>query len=265
MVAATGLPEAETKGGRRKPKFERQGFRAVQAGLGLHFVAMFVLWLGMWAGLTAAVLGLLGLVLPGTLPLAGLSLMASAVLVLVAGLMEWPSELVCLAVPDSRARHMLVGALAVRLIGFASVAWIVLGPMPIAGAALLFLATYGPWCLWMAFLHRLAVRMEDENLADEVWALVPASFLVQLVAALIVCGVALFVVVLIALENNFARLAVIVIAGSTAAGVLRAVAMSGSVDSLLMAILYPTGIPFMVSYMNLVGSLRSIVQRELRR
>jgi hypothetical protein len=274
-LPAEAAPDATLPSQSASPEEERKAAKAarrrawgwVHRGLGFHYAAVAVLILGvavLWASAFCWGVGVL-------VPTRNATVVASLVglsgfgAVLLAVLIDLPCLVLCGLAPDGKAR-LLVGLSLLPRLGLAlDWLWLLLAQRP---ASLPFWAKAMPWvvllvclgasaALWLAFLRRLAVLVKREEIADHALDLV-GMFVRTLVAQVSLPLVFLTVVLLL----KFAVCFGVLLAASFVTALVRIVLVMESFDDIGQALLYPTGIPFLVSYLHHLGSLRHVLLRK---
>jgi hypothetical protein len=168
-------------------------------------------------------------------------------------------------VPDATARAFLLASLVVRLFLLpVGVVLVLVGEAGVAGLCTSVLAITG-WVLWVVFLRGLAVYLKQPNVGEEavritfaaVWTVVG-----WIVALVFLVGFLALIALLRRSGGGFLSCFFLVGLVSAVAGTLRAVVLSGRADSLLTVLLYPTGIPLVMRYLDLISTLRMIILRR---
>jgi hypothetical protein len=254
-------------GAGRQRAASRTGWKLLHLGLGLYLAGLVTLLVGMTSAWIALGLGILSMF---DIVLALLAVAAIPVLLIVAsgcfGLSAaiiLPSQLMCVGVDDDGARLLLGASLGLQPVAGGMALWLAFGSHPAAAASGMAVAGYGAWILWLLFLRRLAERLNQPVAAEEAWGVIPQSFLVQMASAGLMVGLAIFFVVLFSTDSLAMRLVFFCFSAAFFAGVLGALSRSPLVDSPLEVLLYPTGIPLLIRYVNLVSTLRRAVEEEL--
>src|SRR5207302_304141 len=102
---------------------------------------------------------------------------------LAAGILEVPSSILCLWVPDASSRRLLIGALLLRPLSLLASCWFILSTAHrqlALGTALLFLVA--GWVLWMCFLRQLALCVKEVAMGDEAVRLLGSGFVTLVLA-----------------------------------------------------------------------------------
>jgi hypothetical protein len=126
-----------------------------------------------------------------------------------------------------------------------------------------FLAVVG-WLLWVGFLCCLSDCLDYPDLAKEAvcvtlnafklvicWVIITSLLLVFLLFTLLLAQVG-------GLYACFSPLAFCALV----AGIIRYLLASGKFDTVLSLVLYPTGIPVIQRYLDLIGTTRMIIRRR---
>jgi hypothetical protein len=122
------------------------------------------------------------------------------------------------------------------------------------------------WVLWVLFLRGLSLCLEQPDLGQEAVSITISA--VKLVVGWFVAIVCLtfLLAVIIALARvrggGCFVLFIIFALVSGVAGVLRYLILSGRFESPITMVLYPTGIPLIMRYLDLIGTLRMIILRR---
>ena len=147
--------------------------------------------------------------------------------------------------------------------------------MPV-GLALLFFVSYSVavlgstvlaiigWALWVGFLRSLALCLKQPILAQESVAVTFSALklgLTWMVAMGMLIGIIFLLTLRVRLGGCFAGFFVLT-AVSGVTGLIRFLVLSDRVESITSLVLYPTGIPLIMRYMDLIGTLRMIILRR---
>jgi hypothetical protein len=260
---------------RRRRRGRRLELGQVNLGLAIHYGGMLAFLLGQIAGWLAVVL-FMGAVFSlgarpepdapgvGALLLSATLFLTSWGLTSCSSLADVVSAAFCLRVPDTAARGFLAGALVARLLALPAGLVLVLLGWP--GPAMLstsLLAIIG-WALWVAFLRALALCLRQPELGAEAVAITLSAFKLVLgwVVALICLALLLAFLVALARVGGCAVFIVIFSVGVGVAGIMRALILSGKFETITTLVLYPTGIPLIMRYLDLIGTLRTIILRR---
>lgn len=109
------------------------------------------------------------------------------------------------------------------------------------------------WVCWMLYLQSLAWAAKDEHLAEECTATCLAG--VWTVVSIIFLGI---VFILVLPYGGWFSIPAII----TAAFLAR-LAQSGDFSASLVILMYPVGVPFMMRYLSLIGTIRMVLRRRL--
>lgn len=269
--ADEAMADDEREAARAEKRNRRQAFARTNQGLGLHYF-------GMAIALLACVIGWIALLLlvgagvdPWISRIAVYSvpflLVACVILVVLAGLAECVSSVLCLWVPDSLGRGLLLGALGVRLLTLGGGIGLLIAERAQGAAAVSLLGLLLAWILWMFFLRQIAVLCKDRQLGNHVLSVLGKGVLtaiVVLATALIIVG---FLKWFFGLETLQHRL-MLLLAGTLLVGAVAGIffflgnVANLNVGSFWSVLIYPTGIPFVFEYLDLIGSLRAVVLRR---
>lgn len=252
---------------RRNQETRRAGLDKVNRGLGFHYAGMVVFLLAQWAvwiaiGLVVVVARapaldemLLGVV--ETLLLAG------GVLTLAAAVIDVPCPFLCLFVPDGQGRGLLAASLLMRPLVVLGGYFLWQGDQSrTVVLVLMFFATALAWVLWMFFVRRLCRITKDREMRRETIRVLISGFLTIVMIALTLVGLAFFVALLLSTQSVMGRAILLGFVLALLCALITALSKSPAVDSVLMAVLYPTGIPFFLRYLSLVASLRMELLRR---
>jgi hypothetical protein len=146
--------------------------------------------------------------------------------------------------------------LGMMLIAVANSPWL-------AVVATSFLAVVA-WLFWIAFFCGLADYIEHPKLAEEAIRVTWSAFWLVVIWVLTACMLEAFLIFLLLLMSvggtcscfgpfSFAALI---------AGIIKYLLASGTFDTIGQLLLYPTGIPVVMRYMDLIGSTRMIILRR---
>jgi hypothetical protein len=263
---------------RRKSRSRREALGWVNVGLAIHYGGMGAFLLGLIAGWLALItlmiaLSRLSVLRPDETPSGSIigTLLASGVLFLVSNCLTACSSLAdvvssafCLSVPDASARGFLIGALCTRLVAL-PVGVVLLFFVPYGWAMLtsLVLALIG-WGLWVIFLRNLALYLKQPVLAQEAVDVTLSAIKFGLAWAVMMATLIGFLFLLVNMKRVggcfFGFFVASFVAGAT--GLLRYLVMTDRFGSLTNLLLYPTGIPLIMRYMDLIGTLRMIILRR---
>jgi hypothetical protein len=270
--------EDSLENNRRKSRSRRQGLAGVNVGLAIHYGAMATFLLGLIAGWVALLLLVIAVVslgrtrpdqtpsasALGTLAVSGILFLVSFALIGCASIADVVSSAFCLRVPDGKARGLLIAALCVRLLAVpVGLALLFFAPPGLVVLCVMVLALIG-WALWVGFLHTLAQSLKQPVLAQES---VDVSFSALKLGATWVVGMGMLIGAIVMLASMkrvggcFAGFFIFTFVSLTA-GIIRYLVVSGRFDSLLTLVLYPTGIPVIMRYLDLISSLRMIILRR---
>ncbi len=249
----------------------------MNVGLAIHYGGMGAFLLALIAGWLAVIL-LVGAFVSlkaqprlepsvkilGTLAASAFLFLSSNALAAIGTLTDIVSSFFCLRVPDGTARGFLIGALCTRLLA-----------LPV-GVALMFFVPYGfavlssivlaiiAWCLWIGFLRTLALSLKQPILAREAIDVTLSAVKLGVswvVGTGTVIGVIFLMVTMRRLGGCFMGF-LILSSISVVAGLARFLILSDRFSSMTNLFLYPTGIPLIMRYMDLIGTLRMIILRR---
>jgi hypothetical protein len=263
---------------RRKSRSRRQGLGWVNIGLAIHYGGMGAFLLAIIAGWLAVITMMIAIskisaLRPNEEPSASIlgTLLASGVLFLISNCLTACSSLAdivssafCLNVPDSTARGFLIGALCTRVLA-----------LP-AGVVLLFFVAYGwamlsstvlalvGWVLWVIFLRNLALYLKEPVLAQEGIDVTFSALKFGISWAVMMATLIGFLFLMVNMRRIggcfFGFFVMTFVAAVT--GLIRYLVLTDRFGSLAGLVLYPTGIPLVMRYMDLIGTLRMIILRR---
>jgi hypothetical protein len=266
LPAASTLASPTTSQGmlqRSVPVRRSSGLGLFVLGLGFHYAGMVVLLLSMsasWMGVALFVGGQGTGIPPEYLQwiLAGLCI-AGGVLAIVATFIESPACALCLTVPDTATRAFFAGSLLLRATsGVAAVGMLVGNPTQMACASLVAAAL--SWCLWMFGLRQSAIYLGDENLANEGPRLLLSGFLKYVLALVTLFALVYFGVALQQLPSLMAQMFFLITLPGIVFILSWGIAVLAGLET-WEVLLYPTGITFFPSYLDLISTLRRKAQR----
>jgi hypothetical protein len=260
---------------RRKGRRRRRALEQVNVGLAIHYGGMVGFLLGQIAGWLGLLLLLIAVVSlgarkadttsVGTLVASGVLFLVSWGLTSCASITDVVSSAFCLRVPDPSARGFLLASLIVRLLALpAGVVLVFVGQPSFAVLSTSVLAITG-WALWVAFLRMLALALKQPELGEEAVRITLAAlytFLGWIMAMVALVGLIVFLVAIRRLGGVFLPCFVVVGGVTLVAGILRSIVLSGRVESLFTLLLYPTGIPLVMRYLDLISTMRMIILRR---
>jgi hypothetical protein len=267
--------EAEARRMRRRCAARRRGLTKVDVGLAIHYGGMVAFLLGAVVGWLGLVVFLVTAVKHGASgedapvpagPLAAMTFLflAGWGLTALSSVTEFVSAAFCLSVPDSLARKFLTGSMVARALAAPSgLLLVLLGWAGIALLATVFLAVVG-WLLWVGFLCCLSDCLDYPVLAEEsVDVTLSAMKLVicWVVGSSLLLGFILFTLLLVRVAGVYAFCSPLSFC-ALVAGIIRYLLASGKFDSVLTLVLYPTGIPVIMRYLDLIGTTRMIIRRR---
>jgi hypothetical protein len=263
----TGELSPKRRKRRRRSSEQLRGLAWLSHGLAFHYVSVLVLLAGIiaaWVGLGAFAVGLVAPTIKPQ-PVVFLANVAATGLLLLALVIDFPCLVLGLLVPDGRARLLLLLAVLPRLGILVDWGWLMwlsqqrdaTVPSLLWPWALVPLGLIAAVILWLAFLRRVALLIRRDEIADHALVLM-GTFVRTLLAQVGLPALVLGVVVLL---KFFLCFGIFAAAGMVAA-VIRILMVMESFDSLWEAFLFPTGVPFMLQYLDFVGSLRHVLVRK---
>jgi hypothetical protein len=226
--------ERERKQRKRVAKQRRAGLRLVNLGLKFHVAAMVIYLVSLAVAFFSCMV---------LLPI-------SLLINVLAGALNLPCLCLCLYVPDATARWSLVCSIVLGLV--AMPLGIVL--LLLEQGALAFwvpvLAFAGSQILWIEFIKGLALLLERKEVAAGAHDVLIAASKYLFFALPIMVGL-LFVFF-------FSPFMVVMAVGSFLTFMIKT-----SDRQIWEILLYPTGIPLLVQYINMLSSLRYILMRHI--
>lgn len=258
--------ERERRRNRRKKRKRYAGLNKVVAGLGFHYVgailflgALWGLWLGFGAVLAGMITGVPDVHVAG---FAVTMLFLGVVLAALATVVEIPAAILCLAMPDGKSRGLLIGSMVARGLLLLTLVWFVLAESKSGPAFLLTLLMIAAWILWMSFLRQIGEYVDQRHLSASVARVMFHAVFAVLAILIFLFVLSLFVRLLIVARSPFLRFFIVVgLAGPLATFVTAWYKISQQ-DSILMVVLYPTGIPFLMNYLETVAGIRTVLMRR---
>jgi hypothetical protein len=260
---------------RRRYAARRRGLTNVDMGLGIHYGGMVAFLLGAVVGWLGLVVFLVTAVKHGARgedesvpagPLAAMTFLflAGWGLTALSSVTELVSSAYCLSVPDALARKFLTGSIVVRALAAPlGLLFLLLGWAGIAMLATVFLAVVG-WLLWVGFLCGLSDCLDYPDLAEEAVGVTLSAFkfvICWIVVTSLLLGFLLFTLLLAQVVGLYACFSPLTFC-ALVAGIIRYLLASGKFDSVLTLVLYPTGIPLIMRYLDLIGTTRMIIRRR---
>jgi hypothetical protein len=264
-VEVTPGREKPSRKRRRHARERRQGLNQVNRGLALHHASAFAVYGGTLAVTPCAILLVAYRLTENDQVESALGFFSclAGTFLLLAGLIELIVIALCLWAPAAGARSFLFGSLAAWAGVLALAVWVFWPddhrPFALAGA---FLGLLGAWTLWMLFLRRLAVYLEQEELAGDTVRTLVRGLATLLLAVIFLTLAILFVLLVVHVGYPFVRFMLCIVALSTFLGLMRVAAASRYFESMLHFVLFPTGILFVFKYLDLIGSMRMVIWRR---
>jgi hypothetical protein len=267
--------EEETRRKRRWYAARRRGLNKVDAGLAVHYAGMVLFLLSQiagWAGFVVAVGAAVSQGARGEddksaaaqVAVSNVLFYASWGLTALSSLVDLVSSAYCLWVPDALARKFLVASVVVRLAAAPlGLVLLVAGWAGLAALTTTFLAIVG-WLLWVGFLWGLSDCLDYPDLADEAVGVTLGAFTLVVVWVLVSClliGFIIFTLLMSRITGACFFISPLTIA-ALIAGIIKYLLASGKFESLPSLLLYPTGIPLVTRYLDLIGTTRMIIQRR---
>jgi hypothetical protein len=262
-------PDWKARLRKRGVKGRARGLAKVNLALALHYPTPFTF-------LAALVSGSLALALSGVCRNPRLAelfagpahffVTLSSVFFLLTGLMQIGPLILGMLAPAATGRTLLTIALAVDVTAcFAAGLALGLPWFRPAFLALSMVATMAAWVLWMAFLNRLGHFLERRPVWEA--AAQTCTRVIRAVAVTggfwVVSGVGIFFAIVIGVLylSRFPPTLWFLPAGVVGAAAKVAWHMGGF-DALWEFILFPTGLPVTIEYVNFIGGVRKILDRD---
>jgi hypothetical protein len=267
--------EEDTREKRRWYAARRRGLNHVDTGLAVHYVGMVAFLLSQvagWAGLVVVLATAVAQSARGEeekasaapLAVSTFLFLGSWGLTAVASLADVVSSAFCLWVPDALARKFLLASLGVRLLAAPlGLVLLIVGWAGLAALVTSFLAIVG-WLLWVGFLWGLADCLEYPDLGEEAVGVTLGAFYLVLnwvVVSSLLLSFLLFALVLARIANPCLFFSPLTLA-ALIAGIIKYLLASGKFESPLTLLLYPTGIPLVMRYLDLIGTARMVILRR---
>lgn len=238
----------------------------VSLGLGFHFAGILVFMVALWIYWLAFAIMMATMMTGGMADHHALDFMRSMLVVAMsvsalATLIEIPCGFLCVLIPDGASRGWAWGVLACRFCMVGCMAWFALADFDRTPAILNALLFVTAFFLWMCFLRRVADYLGQKELSRET-----VRVIIQAVCSLVAMLIFLFCISLVirlmnVVEAPFARVFILSgFAGPLATFVAAWYRISG--DSILRVVLYPTGITFLLMYLQLISSMRLVLLRR---
>jgi hypothetical protein len=268
--------DAEETERRRRHLARWRALSKVNVGLAIHYFGMLAFLLGQAAGWGGIFVLLVTLITMGAraegdpapvVPL-GASFclcLCSWILTALSSVADLVASAFCLSVPHPSARGFLIASMAVRATAVPSgLVLLILDSPGLAVLASCFLAVVG-WVLWVAFFCGLTDVMKHPKLGEEAvavtfsalrvvgsWFALAASLLMCLIFLLLMLRAGIFLCSCMS-PLSFAALI---------AGIIKYLMATGKFESIWSVLLFPTGIPTVMRYLDLIGTTRMIILRR---
>jgi DNA-directed RNA polymerase subunit RPC12/RpoP len=247
----------------------RAGLKLLAAGLYFHYAAVPVAILGALAFLLGLAI-YLGAVVAGDnedVAAGGLLLLfLSDVALLAAAAADLPAVCLGFGVPDNAGRFFLGVCLTIRLALFPlGVFFLLSSAHPIAVVAALGVLAAISWGLWVGFVYRLGLHFGRHEIADEAMSLLGSGLMTVLPTAVVIGCVLLVLAIVFGVQSALGKVVLLGALCGILAGMVRAVitgvAKNPLVESPLLTLAYPSGVPFYMKYLSLLGTLRVMIRR----
>jgi len=267
-TAAAGAAESArpAKKKKRQARERRKSLEKVSLGLAFHVVAPFVFLPSMWTGWIALALLMMSNepdLSDAAVPFTFLAV-TSAIFMILTALVDIPTAVFCLRVQDGAARGLLIASLACRGLAIAlSVLVFFLESLRATMLLLAFAPTIASWVLWMCFLSRVGAYLDRPEFTGEALRTLLSGVKTLVATVAILFMVAGMFMLIVYIKIVFARYALFSVSVSVFFAMVRIFLAVGQIDSVVMFLLAPTGIPFIFGrHLPLVGSLRTVIERR---
>jgi hypothetical protein len=231
-------------------------------GLKIHYAAAIAFAVGaglFWIALGIPLLPAIGELFP---ILSDLALIGSVICFCCAALLQIPSTAICFAAPDGQARCLLGGSLLMLAILIPVALRVQPTSTPARTVSILLAIAAGSWILWMLFLRRLAVVRGREEVAHDAVRLIGLGLVAALAAAITLIALAKVIVLVFALVPHFGmRLGICAALVIVIYTLARLVEANFGLETSWQALLFPTGLFFVLQYLDHIGSLQTLVAR----
>jgi hypothetical protein len=249
----------------RRARARRLGLNRVNLGLAFHYAVVLAVFAGLWAGVLAIMFRLAAWYTGEDEALATMTVFfcVSSVCLLLAGLVQTVTFVLCLAVPNGLARGLLIGSQACWAVVLPLAGW-VLWPtdfrVPALGGALFFL--FASWALWVLFLRGTAEAIKQPELAESCVHILWRGLWTTLLVVVLLTLATLYVMLLDVVQYQFLRFFVVGVTVMTLIGLSRIAAATGFFESAVHFLLFPTGVLPILKYLDLIGSMRMVILRR---
>jgi hypothetical protein len=187
-------------------------------------------------------------------------------LIFLGMIVDAPCPLFCLRVPDGPARVLILGVIVLRMLTVLALGWFVVvavtGPLEkrtqlaLSVLTILILQLLA-WWAWMAFLHRLCLQAGSPSLAREATSVFVGAFTTALGCLMAIFVFVFFISLLIMAMLRPMPWGMLLGAGMAGiAATIRIILMVGD-SSLVDALLWPTGIFYVIRYLNFISAVRA--------
>jgi hypothetical protein len=253
-------PELLDRDRKRATRGYRRGVRLVHLGLAFHYPAPVAFAVATLT--TCLTLGLAGAAhspkMASAEGPATFFACVSAAFFLLTGLLEVAPSLLGLALTDTTGRSLFAAAFAVRCLACLLACLVFIFPTYAPGhLGLALMAMVIAWVLWMAGLYRVGYSVNRKDITEGV---VRTTF-----RGLRTLGLALAVMlVLFGMLISSVRypFLLFIFPPAMIGSVLRIAFILGDFDSMVRFFFAPTGIPFLLEYINFISSVRTILERR---
>jgi len=252
--------------GKKKRKARIEGLANVNRGLALHYAGVLVFMLALWMYWLALAVAIAAL-FAGNVATDGPSGFLNAVMLIaiviggLATVLEIPAAILCLFVPDGSSKGLAIAALCLRAILIGATMWYAVSRdgVAVALSAIFLIAAF---MVWMFFLRRVSSYLGQHGLARDSISIMFQSIFTSLATFLCLFFITLLIRLFVYVQSPVGRAIVVgSFMGPLATFVAAWFRLSGG-DSVLRIVLYPTGIPFLLNYLELVSGLRTAIMRR---
>lgn len=258
--------ERRRRKGKKKQRERIEGISNVNLGLGFHFAGVMVFMVALWMYWLALAIALATMLTGGvtdTQTFGFLNFVVTTAIVVggLATMLEIPAGILCLFVPDGASKGLAIASLSLRGCMIGTSLWFGLsrhGEAVILNGILLVAA----FIVWMFFLRRLASYLQQHEIARDTLRILLQGVWTALAILIFLLFLSLMIRLFVYVQSPFGRMLVIsCIAGPLATFVAAWYKLSEG-DSILKVVLYPTGITFILRYLEFLSSLRMTLLRR---
>jgi hypothetical protein len=197
---------------------------------------------------------------------AHICLFAAGLCLLLTGLVEIINAALAMSTRGGVGKRFLTGALAAYCVGvpLAALALFVEDYRPAFVAGSLLFVTFA-WCLWMGYLAAVSRAMGRAEISEQAGQTVMSAFRVMALTGgfwfIIAVGVWFAMLLGVRWRAWFPGHLLFLTPASVGAAA-KVTWYFGNFESVTEFILFPTGVPFALEYMNFISGTRTIIDRE---